>query len=112
MVKQVRGTRIDSGGSARLRRSRASVAVLAVCGLLASAGAYAQSLATQASSGTAAPTESTVINLINLLVKQGVLTQASASSLIARSECTWPGRRQCTDPAGRRRGAVRAAGRA
>jgi Putative porin len=86
MVKQVRGTRIDSGGSARLRRSRASVAVLAVCGLLASAGAYAQSLSTQAATGTAAPTESTVINLINLLVKQGVLTQASASSLIAQAQ--------------------------
>jgi hypothetical protein len=86
MVKQVRGSRIDSGGGARLRRSRASVAVLAVCGLLASAGAHAQSLATQASSGTAAPTESTVINLINLLVKQGVLTQASASNLIAQAQ--------------------------
>jgi hypothetical protein len=86
MVKQVRGSRIDGGGGARLRRSRASVAVLAVCGLLASAGAHAQSLATQAATGSAAPTESTVINLINLLVKQGVLTQASASSLIAQAQ--------------------------
>ncbi|NIE86717.1 hypothetical protein F3J21_25565, partial [Burkholderia sp. Tr-860] len=44
--------------------------------------AHAQSLEAQAAAGNAAPTESVVINLINLLVKRGVLTQQNASELI------------------------------
>nr|WP_235442861.1 putative porin [Caballeronia mineralivorans] len=72
------------GGTA-LHRSRISVAVFAL-GVTCAAGAQAQSLETQAAAGTAAPTESTVINLINLLVKQGVLTKASANSLVAQAQ--------------------------
>ncbi|WP_407655454.1 putative porin [Burkholderia alba] len=49
-------------------------------------GAQAQSLETQAAAGAAAPTESTVINLINLLVKRGVLTQQNAHDLIAQAQ--------------------------
>lgn len=86
MIKQGRGSRSGRGEravEARWRRSRVSAAVLAALGLAVSAGVHAQSLADQA----AAPaSESTVINLIHLLVKQGVLTQASANGLIAQAQ--------------------------
>jgi len=88
MVKQVRGSRAEGG---HLRRSRTGVAVLAACGAFLSMGAHAQSLEAQAaaraaSGSAAAPSESTVINLINLLVKRGVLTQANANDLIAEAQ--------------------------
>jgi hypothetical protein len=85
------------GGGKAIRRTRISFAVLAALGMSWTAGAYAQSLETQAAnrtaspaasgtSGTAAPTESTVINLINLLVKRGVLTQQNANDLISQAQ--------------------------
>jgi hypothetical protein len=81
----IRGGGQHSGGIA-LRRSRISFAVLTTLGMAMSTGSYAQSLETQAATRTAAPTESTVINLINLLVKRGVLTQANANDLIAQAQ--------------------------
>lgn len=76
-----------SGGGMPMRRSRMSAALFTL-GMTCAAGAHAQSLETQAAQGAAAPTENTVINLINLLVKRGVLTQQNANDLIseARSE--------------------------
>ncbi|WP_052382260.1 putative porin [Paraburkholderia kururiensis] len=76
-----------SGGGMPVRRSRMSAALFTL-GMTCAAGAQAQSLETQAAQGAAAPTENTVINLINLLVKRGVLTQQNANDLIseARSE--------------------------
>lgn len=81
-----RGCRGAASDGSRLRRTRVSFAVLAALGMTLAGNAHAQSLETQAATGTAAPTESTVINLINLLVKQGVLTKASANSLIAQAQ--------------------------
>ncbi|WP_443797816.1 putative porin, partial [Burkholderia vietnamiensis] len=74
-------------GALPARLSRVGAAVLTL-GLACASTAHAQSLATQAAAGKAAPTESVVINLINLLVKRGVLTQQNANELIseARSE--------------------------
>ncbi|WP_297352538.1 putative porin [Paraburkholderia sp.] len=80
-------------GGAHFRGKRTSLAVL-IMGIACSAGAQAQSLDTQAQAqGTAAagasaaaPSESTVINLINLLVKRGVLTQANANDLIHEAQ--------------------------
>lgn len=85
VMKTARGSRIEAGGAEYLRPTRASLAVLAVLWTL-SAGVHAQSLKDQAAGESAAPTESTVINLINLLVKQGVLTKASANGLIAQAQ--------------------------
>ena len=76
------GTR---GGGKHFRRSRISVAVFTL-GMGCAAGAHAQSLETQAGNAKAAPTESVVINLINLLVKRGVLTQANANDLISEAK--------------------------
>ncbi|MGF6239962.1 MULTISPECIES: putative porin [Paraburkholderia] len=81
-----RGRRSVMGEGGRLRRTRVCFAVLGALGMTLAGGAHAQSLETQAAAGTAPPTESTVINLINLLVKQGVLTKASASGLIAQAQ--------------------------
>ncbi|GAB2874497.1 putative porin [Paraburkholderia jirisanensis] len=69
-----------------LRRSRISCAALAALGIALASQAQAQSLETQAAQGTAAPTESVVVNLINLLVKRGVLTQANAQDLITQAQ--------------------------
>ncbi|HEY4352475.1 MAG TPA: putative porin [Paraburkholderia sp.] len=86
------------GGGNTIRRTRISFAVLATLGMSLTALAHAQSLETQAAnqtasrasrgaaSGAAAPTESTVINLINLLVKRGVLTQQNANDLISQAQ--------------------------
>jgi hypothetical protein len=74
------------GGGKSIRRTRISFAVLAALGMTLTAGVHAQSLETQAAAGTAAPTESTVINLINLLVKRGVLTQQNAADLISQAQ--------------------------
>ncbi len=84
----------QSGTGAALRRSRISISVaLLTLGMACAAGAtnaQAQSLETQAAdaaaAGSAAPTESTVINLINLLVKRGVLTKQNAQDLIAEAQ--------------------------
>ncbi|WP_277957851.1 putative porin [Burkholderia plantarii] len=54
-------------------------------GFAGAGDARAQSLEAQAAAGNAAPTESVVINLINLLVKRGVLTQQNASELISEA---------------------------
>ncbi|RAS38958.1 putative porin [Paraburkholderia bryophila] len=83
---KLRGRGYGGGGSATTG-ARLSVALVTL-GLSCATGAQAQSLETQAATGTAAPTESTVINLINLLVKRGVLTQQNANDLIreARAE--------------------------
>jgi hypothetical protein len=82
------------GGGKAIHRTRISFAVLAALGMSVSALAHAQSLETQAANqaanrsagGAAAPTESTVINLINLLVKRGVLTQQNANDLISQAQ--------------------------
>lgn len=74
-----------SGGGTLFRRSRMSAALFTL-GMTCSAAGYAQSLETQAAAGAAAPTESTVINLINLLVKRGVLTQQNAHDLISQAQ--------------------------
>jgi len=72
-----------------LKRTRVSLAVLSL-GMVCAAGAHAQSLETQAamrsSEAQAAPSENTVINLINLLVKRGVLTKQNAQDLIAEAQ--------------------------
>ncbi|MBC8750770.1 MULTISPECIES: putative porin [Paraburkholderia] len=81
-----RGGRGGASDGTRLRRTRVSFAVLAALGMTLAGSVHAQSLEAQAATGAAAPTESTVINLINLLVKQGVLTKANASSLIAQAQ--------------------------
>jgi len=83
MVKQLGNSRRPGS---HLRRSRTNAAVLAACGVFLSLGVHAQSLETQAAAGAAGPTESTVINLINLLVKRGVLTQDNAHDLIAQAQ--------------------------
>ncbi|PTB22420.1 hypothetical protein C9I57_01100 [Trinickia symbiotica] len=70
--------------AAPARRTRMSAALLTL-GMTCAAGAHAQSLETQAATGTAAPSESVVINLINLLVKRGVLTQQNANELISEA---------------------------
>ncbi|CAB3761140.1 putative porin [Paraburkholderia solisilvae] len=74
------------GGGQSMRRTRISFAVLAALGMALTTGVHAQSLETQAAMGTAAPTESTVINLINLLVKRGVLTQQNANDLVSQAQ--------------------------
>ncbi|CAB3755284.1 putative porin [Paraburkholderia humisilvae] len=74
------------GGGSAIRRTRISFAVLTALGMALTTGVHAQSLETQAATGTAAPTESTVINLINLLVKRGVLTQQNANDLISQAQ--------------------------
>ena len=66
------------------RLSRVGAAVLTL-GLTCASAAHGQSLEAQAASGKAAPTESVVINLINLLVKRGVLTQQNANELISEA---------------------------
>ncbi|GLU35586.1 putative porin [Trinickia caryophylli] len=79
-------------GIGRLPRVERRAAALAMAGMTLAATAHAQSLETQAAeaaaAGLAAPTESVVVNLINLLVKRGVLTQQNANDLIreARDE--------------------------
>ncbi|CAM2152330.1 putative porin [Pararobbsia alpina] len=82
-----RGCRNRELATSRFRHTRACTAVLAAMSF--SVGAHAQSLATQAAdnaAATAAPTENTVINLINLLVKRGVLTQQNANDLIHEAQ--------------------------
>ncbi|MFP3186432.1 MAG: hypothetical protein RXS25_37675, partial [Paraburkholderia sp.] len=101
MIKMMRvrgGGQTGGGTSARssLRRSRISTGVaLLTLGMTCAAAAQAQSLETQAAmggaagataaaaaaAGSAAPTENTVINLINLLVKRGVLPKQNAQDL-------------------------------
>jgi hypothetical protein len=81
-----RGRRSVAVDGGRVRRTRVCFAVLGALSMTLAASAHAQSLETQAAAGTAPPTESTVINLINLLVKQGVLTKASAAGLIAQAQ--------------------------
>ncbi|QOH39196.1 hypothetical protein C7S14_0155 [Burkholderia cepacia] len=71
-------------GALPARLSRVGAAVLTL-GLTCASAAHGQSLEAQAASGKAAPTESVVINLINLLVKRGVLTQQNANELIAEA---------------------------
>jgi hypothetical protein len=85
-MDMARGRRSAAGQGGRLRRTRVRFAVLGALGMTLAGGAHAQSLEAQAAAGTAPPTESTVINLINLLVKQGVLTKASAAGLIAQAQ--------------------------
>lgn len=85
---QRRGGR-DGEGRASVSGSRVGATALLTLGMVCAAGAaHAQSLEAQAASGAASPTENTVINLINLLVKRGVITQQSANDLIheARAE--------------------------
>ncbi|WP_133650264.1 putative porin [Paraburkholderia flava] len=84
-IRTARGGRNPQRAEPRLRGTRIAVAAL---GLVLATAAHAQSLEDQAATGSASPTESTVINLINLLVKRGVITQASANDLIreARTE--------------------------
>ncbi|MGH8780542.1 putative porin [Paraburkholderia sp.] len=84
-IRTARGGRNPQRAEPLLRGSRIAVAVF---GLAFAAAAQAQSLEDQAATGNASPTENTVINLINLLVKRGVITQASANDLIheARTE--------------------------
>src|ERR1700741_1105402 len=76
MIQKIvlRGGGLHGGGEA-IRRTRISFAGLTTLGISLAPGVHAQSLETQAATAKAAPTESTVINLINLLVKRGVLTQ-------------------------------------
>lgn len=81
-----RGRRSVASEGGRLRRTRVCFAVLGALSMTLAAHAHAQSLETQAATGSAPPTESTVINLINLLVKQGVLTKASAAGLLAQAQ--------------------------
>ncbi|WP_009916438.1 putative porin, partial [Burkholderia humptydooensis] len=71
-------------GALSARLSRIGAAVLTL-GLTCASAAHGQSLETQAASGKAAPTESVVVNLINLLVKRGVLTQQNANELISEA---------------------------
>lgn len=87
-IQTARSGRGQRASMDQLRRSRMSLAVLASLGLglAISTGAHAQSLETQAATARTAPTESTVINLINLLVKRGVLTQANANELINQAQ--------------------------
>nr|WP_258002311.1 putative porin [Burkholderia sp. WAC0059] len=73
----------------RIRLSRTSLAILALS-MAAAPHVHAQSLETQAAEASAnaaaTPTGSTVINLIKLLVKRGVLTQQNATELIAEAQ--------------------------
>jgi hypothetical protein len=80
---QVRGG-ARSRGAMPVRLSCIGAAALAL-GFAGAGDARAQSLEAQAAAGNAAPTESVVINLINLLVKRGVLTQQNASELISEA---------------------------
>ncbi|HTJ93673.1 MAG TPA: putative porin, partial [Pararobbsia sp.] len=82
--KTARGCRSGESNASRFRHTRACTAVLAAMSF--SMGAHAQSLATQAADSAAAPSENTVINLINLLVKRGVLTQQNANDLIHEAQ--------------------------
>jgi hypothetical protein len=83
-----------ASGVTSLRRSRISISVaLVMFGMACAASAQAQSLETQAATARAnaaasgsAPSENTVINLINLLVKRGVLTKQNAQDLIAEAQ--------------------------
>ncbi|MBN3724083.1 putative porin [Burkholderia sp. Ac-20379] len=76
------GGQLWAGAPARLSCIGAAVFTL---GMIGAGSAQAQSLEAQAAAGQAAPTESVVINLINLLVKQGVLTRQSAAQLISEA---------------------------
>jgi Putative porin len=85
-------TTVRGSGYGRRRGSltvRSSVAAIAL-GIGFMACAHAQSLETQAADASAnaasTPTGSTVINLINLLVKRGVLTKENATELIAQAQ--------------------------
>ncbi|BCQ56859.1 putative porin [Burkholderia gladioli] len=89
----------QSWGGTPGRLSCIGAAVLTL-GVFGSAPARAQSLEAQAAAGKAAPTESVVINLINLLVKQGVLTQQSASQLISEARTEAAQARAARPPAG------------
>ncbi|WP_175853094.1 putative porin [Burkholderia anthina] len=75
---------VPRSGATPHRLSRVGAAALTL-GLTCASASHAQSLETQAATGKAAPTESVVVNLINLLVKRGVLTQQSASELISEA---------------------------
>ncbi|KVL49345.1 hypothetical protein WS99_18630 [Burkholderia territorii] len=75
---------VPRSGALPVRLSRVGAAVLTL-GLACASAAHGQSLDAQAASGKAAPTESVVINLINLLVKRGVLTRQNANELIAEA---------------------------
>ena len=97
MIQGMKGRNAgDTRTGARIRLSSISLAVLAM-GMTAVPLAHAQSLETQAAEATAAasatPTGSTVVNLIKLLVKRGVLTQQNATELIAeaQNEAAHPG---------------------
>ena len=85
-IKTAGDGRSQRNGAQYLRRSRVSFAVLAALSMVLSVGVRAQSLEAQAAAGAAAPTQNTVINLINLLVKQGVITQANAQGLIREAQ--------------------------
>ncbi|MFH5256139.1 putative porin, partial [Burkholderia semiarida] len=76
--------KMNGQGALPARLSRVGGAVL-MLGLTCASAAHGQSLDAQAAAGKAAPTESVVINLINLLVKRGVLTQQNAHELIAEA---------------------------
>ncbi|RKP57931.1 putative porin [Pararobbsia silviterrae] len=84
--------RVGYGADAALRRSRISRGIaLLVLGMSCAGLTQAQSIATQnamaKTAGEGAPaTESTVINLIHLLVKRGVLTEKNAEDLIAEAQ--------------------------
>ncbi|WDD91363.1 putative porin [Burkholderia sp. FERM BP-3421] len=80
------GRRKQVQAARRPCRTRIGWAALAALGMAWGAGVHAQSLETQAASGSAGPTQSTVINLINLLVKRGVLTQQNATDLIREAQ--------------------------
>jgi hypothetical protein len=81
-------TRLN-GSKGLMRMKRMSLAMLAL-GFAAASPGHAQSLETQAAdaraNASASPTGSTVINLINLLVKRGVLTRQNADELIAEAQ--------------------------
>ena len=104
-IKTAGDGRSQRNGAQYLRRSRVSFAVLAALSMVLSVGVRAQSLEAQAAAGAAAPTQNTVINLINLLVKQGVITQANAQCLIreaqAETEQAKAAATQAGTPAGR-----------
>ncbi|AJK50032.1 hypothetical protein BGL_2c19680 [Burkholderia plantarii] len=84
----IRNRQVRGGGRSRgampVRLSCIGAAALTL-GFAGAGDARAQSLEAQAAAGNAAPTESVVINLINLLVKRGVLTQQNASELISEA---------------------------
>ncbi|WP_423394130.1 putative porin [Burkholderia sp. LMG 21824] len=85
MIRKMNGRGgVPRNGALPARLSRVGAAVLTL-GLTCASAAHGQSLEAQAASGKAAPTESVVINLINLLVKRGVLTQQNANELISEA---------------------------